>query len=74
MKYLKERKLAKQEIHRAFGFSPKMEDIIPLESVCEYGECIYVLFTIKGRDYREYRATPDCLEVNDNLECWHVVL
>ena len=74
MKYLKERQFAKEEIQRAFGFSPKLEDIVPLESGSEYKKVTYVLFTIKGRDYREYRATPDCLEVDDNLECWHVVL
>lgn len=74
MKYLKERQLAKQEIQRAFGFSPKLEDIVPLEAFSEYKKVTYVLFTIKGRESREYRATPDCLEVIDNLECFHVVL
>ena len=74
MKYLKERQFAKEEIQRAFGFSPKLEDIEPLEAFTEYKKVTYVLFVIKGRDSREYRASPDCLEVVDQLEGWHVVL
>lgn len=74
MKYLKERKLAQQELKRALGFAPKLEDIIPLESGHHNGVCINVLFTIKNKSETQYKASTDCLVVDNDEMCIHYVL
>ena len=57
MKNMKERKLAKSVLEERLGFSPKLEDIIPLESSSCKHVCEYVMFTIKYHEDIVYRAS-----------------
>lgn len=59
MRYLKERQLAKETLKTKLGFAPTLADIIPLESSHDNGVCTYVLFSVKGQQDIQYRATKN---------------
>ena len=56
MKYLQEKRLVKQVMQARLGYSPCLEDIIPLESTHEYGVCKSVYFYVKGNETVYYSA------------------
>ena len=72
MRYLKERQLAKETLKTKLGFSPKLEDIIPLESSHNDGVCTYVLFYVKGQENIQYGAARESLHslVISKVNCY----
>lgn len=57
MKNLKERQLAKEVLKKTLRFNVTLSDVIPLESDHIKGQCVYVLFNIRGNNKISYRAS-----------------
>ena len=64
MKYLKERKLAQTAMKHCLGYAPSLENILPLESSENNGECTHVMFLVRGHKDIEYWAGERHLSIH----------